>query len=196
IRAIDEARAAPAPFSPLYQNTVFAAVPLVSAVALASGTPDTRCGGSAKKSRVAATADAATSEVLASVAIAPFSALLRLAEVAAAVAPIANPPAGVGTTVDAVSWMVSLEPSGRSNLKLIWSPLFGTAPSAIVTAGGDPVGPVTVAPVTCDETEFSFSPNTDGATSSRNVIGTVAGADSTSRPNPPPRSACCRSEIT
>src|SRR3954452_17988549 len=125
IRAIDEARAAPAPFSPLYQNTVFAAVPLVSAVALASGTPDTRCGGSAKKSLVAAIADAATSDVPASVVIAPFSALLRLAEVAAGVAPIAKAPAGVGTAVDAVSWMASVEPSGRLNLKLIWAPLFG-----------------------------------------------------------------------
>src|SRR4051812_32950404 len=196
MRAIEDARAGPAPFSPLYQNTVFAAVPLVSVVALASGVPDTRCGGSAKKSAVAAIADAATSEVLASVAIAPFSALLRLAEVAAAVAPIANPPAGVGTTLDAVSWMVSLEPSGRSNLKLIWSPLFGMVPSVIESAGGDPVGPVTVAPVSCEDTEFSFSPNTEGAVSSPNVIGTAAGGDSTRRPNPPPRSACSRSEIS
>src|SRR3954452_19758604 len=103
MRAIEDARAEPAPFSPLYQNTVFAAVPLVSAVALASGVPDTRCGGSAKKSPVEATADAATSEGLARAVIAPLRALLRLAEVAAAVAPMAKPPAGVGTTVDAVS---------------------------------------------------------------------------------------------
>src|SRR3954469_7895804 len=166
IRATEEARAEPAPLSPAYQNTVFAAVPVVSAVALASGAPATRCGGSPKKSLVAATADAATSEVLASLVIAPFRALLRLAEVAAALTPMAKPPAGVGTTLEAVSWMVSVEPSGRSNLKLIWSPLFGLTPSAIDTAAGDPPGPVTVAPVNCEETELSFSPKTDGATSS------------------------------
>ena len=171
-------------------------MPLVSAVAVASGVPATRCGGSAKKLLLAATAEAATSEVLASVPIALFSAALRLAEVAAGVAPIAKLPAGVGTALDAVSWMVSVLPSGRLNFRLIWSPLFGLAPSAIDTAGGDPVGPVTVAPVSDDETELSFSPNADGETSSRNVIGVVAGADSTRRPRPPPRSAWLRSAIT
>src|ERR1043165_5498509 len=190
MRAIDDARAVPAPLSPAYQKTVFARVPLTSAVALASGVVATRCGGSAKKSPVAAIADAATSEVLASVVIAPFSALLRLAEVAPGVAPIAKAPAGVGTAFDAVSWMLSVEPSGRLNLKLICSPLFGLPPSVTDPVGGDPAGPVTVAPVSCEETEFSFRPNADGATSSRNVIGIVAGADNIKRPKPPPSSAC------
>src|SRR3954453_12179414 len=115
IRATDEARAGPAPFSPVYHATVFAAVPLISAVAVVSGVPATRCGGSAKKSEVAATAEAATSAVLASVPIAPEGAALRLAEVAAGVAPITKPFAGGGTEFEAVSWMVSVEPSGRLN---------------------------------------------------------------------------------
>ena len=87
-------------------------------------------------------------------------------------------------------------PSGRLNLKLICSPLLGLAPRPIDTAAGDPVGPVTVAPVSDDETEFSFRPNTVAGVSSATEIGIVAGAEIVSRPRPLPRSACWRSEIT
>src|ERR1700712_5000520 len=45
IRAIDDARAELAPFSPVYHCTVFAAVPLVSTVAVANGDVPTRSGG-------------------------------------------------------------------------------------------------------------------------------------------------------
>src|SRR3981081_4412433 len=88
IRAIGDARAEPAPASPVYHDTVFAAVPGTSVVAVANGEVPTRSGGEPKKSFDAATADAATSEVLASVPIAAFSAALRLVAVAVGVAPI------------------------------------------------------------------------------------------------------------
>ena len=59
-----------------------------------------------KKLSPAATAEAATSDVLASVLIAVFSAALRLRRVAVRdVAPIAKLPAGVGMAFDAVSWI-------------------------------------------------------------------------------------------
>ena len=51
--------------------------------------------------------------------MAVVSAALRLADVAAGVAPIAKLPAGVGTAFDAVSCTVSVVPSGRLNLMLI-----------------------------------------------------------------------------
>ena len=53
--------------------------------------------------------------------------LLVITVTDAGVAPIAKLPAGVGTAFDAVSWMVSVLPSGRLNFRLIWSPLFGLA---------------------------------------------------------------------
>src|SRR3954452_22178228 len=90
IRATEDARAEPAPASPVYHDTVFAVVPATSAVALANGEVPTRSGGKPKKLFDAATAEAATSDVLASVPIDVLSAALRLAEVAAAVAPIAK----------------------------------------------------------------------------------------------------------
>ena len=72
-------------------------------VAVANGEVATRSGGEPKKLFDAATAEAATSEVLVSVPIALFSAALRLADVAAGVAPMAKLPAGVGVAFDAVS---------------------------------------------------------------------------------------------
>src|SRR5215210_904384 len=56
-----------------------------------------------KKSLPASMADAATSEVLASLPIAVLSAALRLAAVAVEVKPIAKLPAGAGVALDAVS---------------------------------------------------------------------------------------------
>src|SRR5260221_12951984 len=56
-----------------------------------------------KKSLPAAIADAATSDVLASVPIAVFSAALRLAAVAVEVAPMAKLPTGGGVALEAVS---------------------------------------------------------------------------------------------
>ena len=64
-------RGSSVPSSPRYQLTVSAAVPSTSAVAVSNGGPSTRCGGLAasvsKKSFPAATAEAATSSVAASV---------------------------------------------------------------------------------------------------------------------------------
>src|ERR1700681_2918260 len=56
-----------------------------------------------KKSLPASTADAATSEVLASVPIAVFSAVFTLDAVSVEFAPIAKPPAGGGVALEAVS---------------------------------------------------------------------------------------------
>src|ERR1700694_666303 len=56
-----------------------------------------------KKSLPAATADADTSEVVARVPIAVFSAALRLAAVTVEVVPMAKPPTGGGVALEAVS---------------------------------------------------------------------------------------------
>ena len=67
-------------------------------------------------------------------------------------------------------------------------------------AAGEPDGPVTVAFVSVDETEFSFKPKGEPATSSPTVVNVgdaAAGGVTTSRPMPlAPRSACSRSAIT
>ena len=73
---------------------------------------------------------------------------------------IRNEPDGGGFVVVAVSSIDSVVPSGRVKLNLILSPSFGlTAPRSMVAAGGVPVGCVTVAPVSEDCTDSSFSPN-------------------------------------
>src|SRR5450432_468256 len=106
-------------------------------------------------------------------------------------------PAGGGAAIDAVSWIESVVPSGRLNTKFTWSPGLGlVAPKAIVTVGGEPAGPVTVAPVSEDVTEFSFNPNGEPATSSATATEVGVGDVITSRPRPPVPSACFRSEIT
>ncbi len=69
-----------------------------------------------KKLSPAATAEAATSEVPASVPIADVSAAFRFVAVAAGVAPIAKLPDGSGVLLLAVSWMDSEVPSGRLKL--------------------------------------------------------------------------------
>src|SRR5580704_17005017 len=67
------------------------------------------------------------------------------------------------------------------------------------TDGGEPEGPVTVALVSDDVTEFSLKPNGEPAAPSATCTPT-AGAVSDElarRPRPlVPRSACCRSAIT
>jgi hypothetical protein len=69
---------------------VSALVPATVAVAVVKVGPTTRWGGLPKKSLPAATADAAASEVSASLPIAAVSAVCRLAAVAAGVAPMTN----------------------------------------------------------------------------------------------------------
>src|SRR4051794_25191564 len=136
-----------------------------------------------KKSLPACIADAATSEVLASVPIAVLSAALRLAAVATVSIPIAKLPAGGGVALEAVSAIDSCEPSGRLNVKLTLSPLLGlVAPRSIVTPAGEPPGPVTVPPpVSDDETELSLRPNGEPAKSSATCTDVVVGDEMTRR---------------
>src|SRR6185437_13096285 len=70
-----------------------------------------------KKLSPAAIADAATSDVLASVVMDAVKAAFRLAAVAAGVAPIAKLPVGGGVALVAVSSMVCAVPSGRLKVK-------------------------------------------------------------------------------
>ena len=111
---------------------------------------------------------------------------------------MAKLPAGGGVALDAVSAIDSFEPSGRLNVKLTLSPSLGlVAPRLIEIPAGDPVGPVTVAPVSDDETELSFRPNGEPATSSATFTDVVVGDVMTRRPSPVvPTSACLRSAIT
>jgi len=76
-------------------------------------------------------------------------------------------------------------------LKLTLSPSPGfVAPRSTETDGGEPVGPVAVAPVKDDDTDDSFNPNGEPATSSDNETDVVVGAVTASRPMPSvPRSA-------
>ena len=132
-----------------------------------------------KKLFDAAIADAATSDVSPSVWIEDVSAACKFAVVAAVSTPIRNEPAGGGFFVVAVSAIDSVVPSGRLKLNVILSPSFGlTAPRSTVTAGGAPVGCVTVAPVSDELTEPSFNPN-DEPSSARLVTVVVNGGDET-----------------
>src|SRR5690348_13621640 len=72
-----------------------------------------------KKLSPAATADAAASDVLASVPIALLSEALRLAAVAAGVVPMAKLLAAGGVVLLAVNCTVWVVPSGRLKVKLI-----------------------------------------------------------------------------
>ena len=134
-----------------------------------------------KKLSDAAIADAATSAVSPSVWIEDVNAACRFAVVATVSTPIRNEPAGGGLVVVAVSEIVSLVPSGRLKLNVILSPSFGlTAPRSTVTAGGAPVGCVTVAPVSDEVIAPSFNPN-DEPSSARLVTVVVTGGDETVR---------------
>src|SRR5262245_46820579 len=148
-RATAVPRAGSLPPSPVYQNTVSAGVPAVSAVAVAGG-PLTRRGGLAssmlKKSLAAASAEAADSEVRASLPRLAVMAVLRLPAVSAGVAPMVNSLGPGVAEVVAVSTTFSREPSGRFSVKVIFSPGLGLpAVKSTETLGGEPAGPATVA---------------------------------------------------
>src|SRR5262245_49059478 len=91
-------RAGVLPASPVYHDTVFAGVPAVSVVACVNGTvgglATTRIGGLAssmlKNSSAALSAEAAASDVAASLPTEVLSVVCRLAVVAVASAPMVN----------------------------------------------------------------------------------------------------------
>src|ERR1700730_1103413 len=88
-------------------------------------------------------------------------------------------------------------PSGSLNAKLTLSPSLGlVAPRSTEMAAGDPAGPVTVAPVSDEETALNFRPNGEPATSSATCTEVGVGEERTRRPRPLVPSACPRSEIT
>src|SRR5215472_1750197 len=194
--AVAVCRAGSAPFSPVYQNTVLAGVPATSDVAVSNGGPLTRCGGfELKKSLAAAIAEAAGSAVCARLVTALPSAACKLAAVSAGVVPIVNWPGPGGEFVVACSEMVWLEPSGRVRPNWIVSPLFGLAPSVTEMAGGEPLGPVTVAPEIVVVAPESLKPNGEVSCWMEKLDPT--NGPIVSRPSPPvPRSACCRSAMT
>ena len=183
------------PFSPVYQNTVFAVVPFCKAVAVAkfAGEPGlTRCGGSElKKLLAAAMAEAAGSAVCARLETALVSAACILVAVAFAEAPMVNWPAPGGDAVVACSVMVWLEPSGSVRPNAILSPEFGLEPRSTEIDGGEPE---TVAPVKFEFTPASLKPK--GEPSELSVtLGAVPPI--ARRPRlPVPSSACRRSEMT
>ena len=126
-----------------------------------------------KKSLPAATAEAATRSVFATLPIAVFNAAFKFAAVVAGSgAPPGNVAmakllAGAGVVLDAVNVTDDVVPSGRLKLSVTASPGLGLVePKLNDTAAGEPDGPVTVAPVRDDVTELSFSPNGDPAASS------------------------------
>ena len=162
---------------------------------MVKGGPATRCGGSAKKSSDAAIAEAADSEVPASLPTAAVSAVCRLAAVTSLVAPMANWFGPGLAEVVAVSVMLSVEPSGSVKRYWMVSPSFGlTTPRSTVEAAGGPDG-VTVAPLKLEVTPASLSPNGETASSASRTEVTV-GAEISRRPRPlAPRSAWLRSAI-
>src|SRR3954470_12785964 len=85
-RAVAVPRAGSEPFSPVYHITVSAAVPATRLVALLGGEPETRWGGLPKKSLPAATAEAAVSDVSASLAREALNAPARFPAVTSDVA--------------------------------------------------------------------------------------------------------------
>ena len=112
-----------------------------------------------KKLFEAAIADAATSEVSLSFLTDDVNAACRLAVVAVVSAPIRNEPAGGGFVVVAVNAIDSLVPSGKLKLNVTLSFSFGlTAPRSTVAAGGEPVGCVTVAPVSDERDRTKLQP--------------------------------------
>lgn len=71
------------------------------------------------------------------------------------------------------------------------------APRATETAGGEPEGPLTVAPVSDDVIPLSLRPKGEPATSSATDTEVAVGDEMTSRPRPvAPRSAWLRSAIS
>src|SRR5262245_19004716 len=195
-RAVAVARAGSTPISPVYQDTVLAGVPATNAVAVAGG-PLTRCGVPLKKLSAAAMAEAAASDVLASVWIEPVKAVCRLAAVVAASTPIVNSFGPGVADVVAVSLMTSLVPSGRLKWNCTVSPALGTPVKSIDIAGGAPAGPVTVEFESPVLTLASLNPNIVGGASSATCTEVAVGAEITMRPRPSvPRSASLRSATT
>lgn len=140
-----------------------------------------------KKLSPAVTAEAATSDVLASFLMAVFSAVLRFAAVlfglTGTLASIAKLPSGVGVAVDAVRSICSVVPSGSVNWTLSLSPLFGLTPlRSTENDTGEPLGPVTVAPVSVEDTALILSPNGDPAASSDTFTELGVGCACTRRP--------------
>ena len=95
--------------------------------------------------------------------IADVSAVLRLVAVCAVVVPIAKLPDGSGFAsrrqLDRI-----VVPSGSLKVKLICSPGLGwPAARSTENAAGEPEGPVTVAFVNDEVTEFSFKPKGEPA---------------------------------
>src|SRR5256885_15323902 len=112
-RATAVPRAGSVPVSPVYQESVFAAVPGTCVVAVANGGPPTRGTGLPPKNSLDAfSAEAATSAPLAMPPTAVVNAALMLAAVAVELAPIRNWPARRGLGVVAGHCAVSVAPSG------------------------------------------------------------------------------------
>src|SRR5262245_58394907 len=112
-RAVAVPRAGSGPSSPVYQITVSDDVPATCVVAVVKPGPGTRCGGLPKKSLLAATADAAVSDVSASLSTAAVNAASRLSAVVPGAGAMVNSfRPGVAELV-AVSVIDSLVPSGR-----------------------------------------------------------------------------------
>src|SRR5882757_6644780 len=198
MRATAVPRAGSGPVSPVYQESVFAGVPAMSDVAVLNGGPLTRCGGVlVKNSLDAFRAEAATSAPFASAPTAVVKAALRLAALAVLLAPIRYCPAFNGVVAEAVSWIFSVLPSGRLKAKVRVSPGLGlVAPRSSVSAGGEPVGPVSVTLGDDDKIDASFNPNGEPAASSAIEMDVAVGVAKTSRPVPVPRSAWLRSAIS
>src|ERR1700741_529240 len=138
MRAVAVPRAGPGPFSPVYQPTVSVGVPATSAVAVVNGGPATRCGGLPKKSLLAATAEAAVSEVSASLSTAAVSAASRLSAVVPGAGAMVNSfGPGVAELV-AVRVIDSLVPSGRLKRNCMVSPAFGLMGRSTEATAGDP----------------------------------------------------------
>src|SRR5215468_1260380 len=188
MRATAVERAGVAPASPAYQLTVLRLVPAVSVVAalngVAGGLATTRIGGLLPKNSLAAWIDdAAASDVAASLPTEVVSAAWRLFAVAVVSAPMVNWLSPGGLDVVAVSVRSSVVPSGSEKVKRTVSPGCGCVPPrSTEIAGGEPAGPVAVAPVRVEATLTSLKPNTDGATSSLMVAALVGAADGAARP--------------
>src|SRR3977135_2862072 len=166
----------------------------MSDVAVLNGGPLTRCGGVlVKNSLDAFRAEAATSAPFASAPTAVVKAALRLAAVAVLLAPSRCGASFIGELPAAVSWRFSVLPSGRLKAKVRVSPGLGlVAPRSSVSAGGEPVGPVSGTLGDDEEIAASANPNGEPAASSAIEMDVAVGVATTSPPGPGPRSAWWR----
>ena len=112
-------------FVPAAPDSAVALVIAVGGVCWLVATAPVALLDGSKKSLPAATADAATRSVFATFPIEVFKAALRLAAVAAGVAPIAKVLAGAGVVLDAVNVTDDVVPSGRLKLSVTASPNAG-----------------------------------------------------------------------